>query len=289
MIDLPPWILGLLSQPALHATAWLLVCGAIFASLHHLTPHDRAQPLVRRDAWIDVAYWIGGPVVYAGIAATMATLGFLAIFGGDAAAAADYARSGAAWAQDVPLWAQALMALIVTDFMMYWTHRLFHSGRLWRYHAVHHSAENMDWLHAVRFHPVNYVFHGLLANSVVLWMGFSPGALILLIPFNTLYSAMVHANLDWTFGPFRHVLASPVFHRWHHTGPDEGGSSNFAPTFPVFDLMFGTFYMPMDRRPGATGLVERDMPESLIGQLAYPFRQSPQVRPSDSPALTPGG
>jgi sterol desaturase/sphingolipid hydroxylase (fatty acid hydroxylase superfamily) len=156
---------------------------------------------------------------------------------------------------------------------MYWSHRFFHTARMWKYHAVHHAPESLDWMHAVRFHPVNYVCHGLMATVIALWIGFPPAALIALTPFNVLFSAMVHANLNWTFGPLRYVIASPVYHRWHHTGPDEGGSKNFAPTFPVLDLMFGTFYMPTDRIPGPTGLVERDMPEGILGQLAYPFRR----------------
>jgi sterol desaturase/sphingolipid hydroxylase (fatty acid hydroxylase superfamily) len=268
---MPPVLDAFLQNPSVQATGWFLLCAALFGGLQHLMPHDRTQPAIRRDWWVDAVYWIGGPVVYAGVGMAIIIVGLLAIFGGDTDAAVAYAQEGAAWSQDVPLWLLAIGALIVTDISMYWTHRLFHTGRLWKYHAIHHAPESLDWMHAVRFHPVNYVFHGLVANAFAIWVGFPPAALIALAPFNILYSAMVHANLNWTFGPLRYVFASPVYHRWHHTGPDEGGSSNFAPTFPLIDLLFGTYYNPVDRRPGATGLVERDMPEGLVGQLLYPF------------------
>ena len=63
-------------------------------------------------------------------------------------------------------------------------------------------------------------------------------------PFNMFHSAFVHANLSWSLGPFRYVLATPIFHRWHHTSREEGGNTNFAGTFPLWDILFGTFRMP---------------------------------------------
>jgi sterol desaturase/sphingolipid hydroxylase (fatty acid hydroxylase superfamily) len=102
-------------------------------------------------------------------------------------------------------------------------------------------------------------------------MGFSPAAVIALSPFNLVYSAMVHANLNWTFGPLRHVFASPVFHRWHHTTAPEARDKNFAATFPVLDVIFGTFYMPARRRPEKFGIGESDFPEGFWGQMLFPF------------------
>jgi sterol desaturase/sphingolipid hydroxylase (fatty acid hydroxylase superfamily) len=261
-------IMGL---PSMQAGLWLVICAALFTTLQHLFAHDRSQPVVRPDAWIDAFYWLVGPAIYAGISVTILIGGLNLIHGGDMDAVAAWLETGAPWAASIPLVMQCLLILIVTDIYMYWCHRLFHGGRLWRYHAIHHSAEDMDWLHSVRFHPVNLIPHALVSGALAWWIGFAPAAIAMLVPFNILYSAMVHANLNWTFGPFRYVLASPVFHRWHHTGPDEGGSKNFAPTFPVLDLMFGTFYMPEGKLPGKTGLVEADMPASLSGQLLYPW------------------
>ena len=105
-------------------------------------------------------------------------------------------------------------------------------------------------------------------------MGFSPVALAILGPFNMIFSAMVHANLNWTFGPFRYVLASPVFHRWHHTSEEQGLDKNFAPTFPFLDWMFGTFHMPAGQVPQEYGIdaANAPMPEGLLPQLVYPLK-----------------
>jgi sterol desaturase/sphingolipid hydroxylase (fatty acid hydroxylase superfamily) len=69
------------------------------------------------------------------------------------------------------------------------------------------------------------------------------------------------------------VLATPVFHRWHHTALNEGGNTNFAGTFPVWDILFGTYHMPEDRLPSAFGADDPAIPNQIAGQLAYPFRQ----------------
>jgi sterol desaturase/sphingolipid hydroxylase (fatty acid hydroxylase superfamily) len=85
------------------------------------------------------------------------------------------------------------------------------------------------------------------------------------------YSTMVHANLNWTFGPLRFVFASPVFHRWHHSAEESGNNKNFASTFPMLDVIFGTFHMPPGQLPEHFGNGEDDFPEDFWGQFLYPF------------------
>jgi len=65
-----------------------------------------------------------------------------------------------------------------------------------------------------------------------------------------------------------------VFHRWHHTAAESGGEKNFASTFPVLDLIFGTFYMPKDKAPDSYG-VSDPVPQSFGEQMLYPFRRQP--------------
>jgi sterol desaturase/sphingolipid hydroxylase (fatty acid hydroxylase superfamily) len=156
---------------------------------------------------------------------------------------------------------------------LYWTHRLFHGQRLWKYHAVHHSSEDLEWISAARFHPINLFFGAVVADVVMLLAGISPNVFVVLGPITIAHSAFVHANLHWTLGPLKYVIATPVFHRWHHTAPDRGGEKNFAATFPVLDLIFGTFYMPAGEQPDDYGIADREFPTSFGGQLVRPFTQ----------------
>jgi sterol desaturase/sphingolipid hydroxylase (fatty acid hydroxylase superfamily) len=171
------------------------------------------------------------------------------------------------------LWVQAVTFLVVSDFLLYWTHRMFHGGAFWKYHSIHHSSEELEWISAARFHPAN-LFLGTVAVDVILLLaGISPNIMIWVGPFTIFHSAFVHANLKWTLGPFRYVIATPVFHRWHHTSLDRGGDTNFAGTFPVWDILFGTFRMPKGELPDNYGAENDTVPQGIGGQLAYPFQQ----------------
>ena len=177
--------------------------------------------------------------------------------------------------KQMPLWGQCLAVLLIQDLLLYGLHRAFHCRLAWKFHAIHHSPKMLDWTAMNRFHPVNHLLEFALADVAVVLLGFSPQAVVILAPLNGLYSAMVHANLNWTFGPLRFVFASPVFHRWHHTSEEAGLDKNFASTFPVLDLLFGTFYMPADRLPEQFGAGDSAVPEGFVGQMLYPFQRAP--------------
>jgi sterol desaturase/sphingolipid hydroxylase (fatty acid hydroxylase superfamily) len=193
--------------------------------------------------------------------------------------AATYLNEGRGALAGLPFWLQVAIYLVATDVMMYWSHRIFHGERLWRYHAIHHSPEHLDWISAFRFHPVNTIFHTMLADVVMLLAGIPPSVLIMLAPFQLFMSGFVHADVDWDLGPLKYVIASPVFHRWHHTDVARGGERNFAPTFPIIDIIFGTFYMPEGEVPNDFGVDDPDFPRNIEQQMLYPFREPKNQTP----------
>jgi sterol desaturase/sphingolipid hydroxylase (fatty acid hydroxylase superfamily) len=47
-------------------------------------------------------------------------------------------------------------AVILADLGFYVAHRLFHGVPwLWRFHAIHHSIQELDWLAGVRVHVLD--------------------------------------------------------------------------------------------------------------------------------------
>jgi sterol desaturase/sphingolipid hydroxylase (fatty acid hydroxylase superfamily) len=228
----------------------------------------------KREIVTDLTYWFFIPLIARFVRIGLLVLGAALIFnihGADALIA--FYENGHGPLSKMPIWAQALTFLVASDFILYWMHRLFHTGEMWKYHAVHHSSEELDWISAARFHPVNIFLGSVLVDVALLLAGISPNVMLFVGPFTIAHSAFVHANLNWTLGPLKYVIASPVFHRWHHTAESAGGGTNFAGTFPFFDLMFGTFRMPKDELPSDYGITSRDMPASFGGQLLYPFRR----------------
>lgn len=174
--------------------------------------------------------------------------------------------------RQLPIALQALLALLLADFVGYWMHRAFHRAPLWRVHAIHHSTEQLDWLAAARVHPLNAVLARMAQVAVLVPLGFDPRVLAGAAPVFAIYGLLLHANVSWSFGALRYVLASPAFHRWHHAADAEGLDKNFAGLFPFWDLVFGTFHLPAGGRARRYGLVGESVPDGVLGQLAYPFR-----------------
>ena len=84
---------------------------------------------------------------------------------------------------------------------------------------------------------------------------------------------MLHANVNWSFGPLRYGIATPGFHRWHHAADAVALDKNFAGLFPVWDLRFGTFYLPA-HAPERFGVANARVPDGLWAQLRFPFSRS---------------
>jgi sterol desaturase/sphingolipid hydroxylase (fatty acid hydroxylase superfamily) len=249
--------------------------GLVFAVLTQWSACNPGRPWWhKREIVTDVCYWFLIPLVarFVRIGLMVMGAGYLyGIRGADALIA--FYDDGFGPLAKLPLWAQAAVFLVVSDFLTYWIHRWYHGMTMWKYHAVHHSSKEVDWISAARFHPVNILLGTVLVDVALLLAGISPNVMLWVGPFTTATSAFVHANLNWSLGPFKYVIAGPVFHRWHHTAADRGGSSNFAGTFPIWDILFGTWYMPENAMPDAYGIDDEKFPESFGAQLMYPFRQ----------------
>jgi sterol desaturase/sphingolipid hydroxylase (fatty acid hydroxylase superfamily) len=252
-----------------------IALGVVFALLTHWSACNPGRPWwQKREIVTDVCYWFLIPLAARFVRIGLMVMGAAMLFdihGADALI--KFYDNGFGPLAVMPLWAQALTFLVVSDFLLYWFHRLYHGAALWKYHAVHHSSEELDWISAARFHPVNILLGTVMVDVALLLAGISPNVMLWVGPFTTASSAFVHANLNWTLGPFKYVLASPVFHRWHHTALERGGSSNFAGTFPIWDLLFGTFYMPENELPDAYGIDDKSFPESFGAQMLYPFQR----------------
>jgi sterol desaturase/sphingolipid hydroxylase (fatty acid hydroxylase superfamily) len=263
-----------LGQSFLALLPVFIVLGAVFAGLSFLSACNPGQKWWRKpDLATDLCYWFVIPLMTRYLRIGLLITGAALLFGiYSADGLAEFYGNGHGPLAQLSHPAQVAIFLVVSDFLLYWIHRGFHRPKLWKYHAVHHSSEQLDWISAARFHPINLFLGSVAVDVVLLLAGISPSILVLVGPFTTAQSAFVHANLNWTLGPFKYVLASPVFHRWHHTAADKGGSRNFAATFPALDLMFGTFYMPQHEIPGGYGVEDRKFPTSFGEQLLYPFK-----------------
>jgi sterol desaturase/sphingolipid hydroxylase (fatty acid hydroxylase superfamily) len=234
---------------------------------------NAGQPWWRKkDIVTDLCYWFFVPVIARYLRIGMLIVGAALLFHITTAdGLVAFYDNGHGPLAALPLGVQMIIFLIGEDIILYWAHRIFHGQTMWKYHAVHHSSEELEWISAARFHPVEIFLRNVAADVIMLLIGISPNVFVILGPLTIAHSAFVHANLDWTLGPFKYVIAGPVFHRWHHTAADRGGEKNFASTFPILDIIFGTFYMPKGELPDQYGIDDRTFPASFPAQLAHPF------------------
>ncbi len=256
----------------------LVVLSLGFGLLEWRFPAIRGQKKFRRAGYFtDVAWWLFTPTVgklFTGIVVAVSIIGLGALLG--LGITGDHLRGIAerdTFVGRQPLVLQLGAFLLMADFLAYWSHRAHHTiGRLWKLHAVHHSSTQVDWLSSVRVHPLNDAIGSCIVATPLLLLGFSVGTLGAYLPFLTLYAIMLHANVGWSYGPLRNVIASPAFHRWHHSAEPEAIDKNFAGLFPFWDRLFGTLYMPKDRQPTRFGVVGEAPPAAFLPQLVYPFR-----------------
>jgi sterol desaturase/sphingolipid hydroxylase (fatty acid hydroxylase superfamily) len=248
----------------------------VFLVLQRLWPSRPDQKILRQGFWTDCLYWLWTPFVTRAVTPVVVALTLLPLAGLEGTDLKTIVHGHGVLAQQ-PLWLQAIEMFVAGDFLGYWQHRLFHGRRLWRFHAIHHSSTELDWLSSVRLHPVNDALSRVIVAVPLVIAGFNVSVVALYAPVTTLYAITLHANLDWDYGAFKYVIASPVFHRWHHTKAAEGRDHNFSGGLPLWDILFGTFYMPRGRQPAQFG-VDDPIPSGIIGQMLAPFRTVSPVR-----------
>ena len=171
-----------------------------------------------------------------------------------------------------PSWVQIVAGFAITTVGGYAGHRAAHEvPLLWRFHRVHHSIRDLDWLAANHLHPLDETFGRSAAVLPLYALGFgrvSLGAFVILI---TVQAIFIHANLRMNFGPVRWLIATPQFHHWHHAREPQAYNTNYAGEFPVLDALFGTLYLPADRWPAQYGIDDIE-PAGYLRQLAWPLR-----------------
>lgn len=241
----------------------VLVIALIFIPLEQFLPLHGDQPTARRHWLNDVFYLLFNGIVI--------KVGMLLVVGSAMLLAQRFIPEGlTAAVQSQPVWLQAIEALLIADIGFYLAHRAFHAVPfLWRFHAIHHSIEEMDWLAAHRVHPVDQILTKSASFLPLFALGFSGEAVLVYTLIYHWQSVFIHSNTRIKFGPLRWLIASPQFHHWHHANERQAYDKNFAGQLPFLDLIGGTLFMP-HRMPEKYGVDER-VPQLYHQQLAYPF------------------
>jgi sterol desaturase/sphingolipid hydroxylase (fatty acid hydroxylase superfamily) len=248
---------------------WLALLALLFVPLERLFA-ARQQPQLRQQWSTDVAYYfINNLLPAALLSLPLAALAWVAHQVVPSAVSSNLSS--------LPVWAALPLAMVVGDIGYYWGHRASHRVPfLWRFHQLHHSATQMDFLVHTRGHPLDVAFGRFCGLIPIYALGLGDprsvqGSLVPLVAilFGTVWGFFIHSNLRWRLGPLESLIASPAFHHWHHTrsAPID---RNFSSMFPWLDRAFGTLHLPA-QLPQDYGIAA-PTPPTLFGQLMQPFR-----------------
>ena len=196
-------------------------------------------------------------------------LGVGTIFAGAALVSAAKQALGLSFALALPVWGQALVLVIVADFLDYFRHRHEHEsdGLFWRVHSVHHSIREFSLVAGLAVHPLEPVFTFVSYGFVAGLLGLSTDATILGFTIAMIAMGAQHANTFSRLGWLSNVVAHIDGHRWHHDmALSAGRNVNYANVFSAWDHLWGTFQpaRPFDGEYGIEPF--RDAyPKDLVG------------------------
>jgi sterol desaturase/sphingolipid hydroxylase (fatty acid hydroxylase superfamily) len=244
----------------------LLVFAIVFVPVERAFPLKPAQRVLRAGWTTDLAYFF---VNHVGVQ----VLTFLSLWPATAIAALPALEGAARAVSSQPVWLQVIELMVAADLVQYGVHRAFHRvPALWRFHAIHHSIREMDWLAGSRLHLVDVVLTRALVVLPAFALGFSEPALYLWLVIIGMQAVINHLNLRFRLRWLEHLVVTPRFHYWHHAVHPV--DRNFAVHFPWIDRLFGTHHLPAGEWPDELGIEGHPVPAGYLDQLYHPFRRA---------------
>jgi sterol desaturase/sphingolipid hydroxylase (fatty acid hydroxylase superfamily) len=251
----------------LSTSAAFVVLFLIFRPLEAVFPAKEGQPILRPHWFVDLAFFAGQYLIW-----NAAVLWLILQCGSSVREFAPAAFRSFIAKQ--PIYVQAVIVIVASDFLIYWGHRAQHTfGFLWRFHAVHHTAEHLDWLAAHREHPLDTLYTTALVNLPLFVTGVPISTLVYCAGFRGLWAIYIHSNVRLPIGPLRLLIGAPELHHWHHDRDRSAG--NYANLSPLMDLLFGTYRCP-DHEPTSFG-IDGPVRQDYFSLIWYPFRQRPKA------------
>lgn len=237
----------------------------IFAILEIILPHKLKKKILRSELLLDIQYFF---VNYIFSILAIIYINFL-IQKYIPSAIINFSSS---YIQNLHVWLQIIIIIIIGDFIQYWLHRMFHEiPFLWKFHKIHHSATEMDWLVKSRLHIIENFANKLFIVTPIIILWFSISAINFYAIFIWFYTVFIHSNINIYFWPIEKIFVSPKFHHWHHANDKEAINKNYAAEISFLDTLFWT-YLDKKEYPKEYWLYkDTSLPKAFLKQIIYPF------------------
>jgi len=257
-------------QTIVYYTTGILVLSVfVFIWLERKFPYTRGMPIFRDGFWVDLIWY------------TFIQSYFLKIFIFDYIIMPldrTWHLSSLYLVTHWPVALQVLFFLVIHDFYIYWFHRAqHHSKLLWRTHEAHHSNKEVDWLAGTRSHSLEILINQTVEFAPIVLLGANP----IVVPIKALLDAVwgmyIHSNIDVRSGKLQYFINGPEMHQWHHSNDRAVFYANYSTKFAIWDWLFGTAYLPGNRKPDEFGL-PYDYPQDYFLQHFFAVRRVDEKR-----------
>ncbi len=150
-------------------------------------------------------------------------------------------------ANHIPPLGQLFCYLLLSDFLVYFSHRLAHSRYFWSAHALHHAPLHVNWITGMFGSPGHYLLimvpYTLAAGFVLTHM--TQELIFTLLLIEIFYQNFIHTNIRLPFSKYlEYIIVTPRVHMGHHHDIAAHNRSNFGLMFTFWDRLFGTYTNP---------------------------------------------
>jgi sterol desaturase/sphingolipid hydroxylase (fatty acid hydroxylase superfamily) len=201
------------------------------------------------------------------------------------------------WPTQWPLWAQVIVAFVISDFMFMIMHYISHRyAPLWRLHAVHHGVGRLYGMNGVMRHPLHQVIDMIIANAPLVIIGMPVPVAVMLGFMISITLIVQHSNVDARLGPLQKHFSIGRIHHLHHVNWGTEGDCNFGLLLTIWDRLLGTFHEKPPREITAKDLGVDEVPnfpKGYVEQFLFPLHYKPgqgepeRYRKPAEPAPTP--
>ena len=255
----------------------LILVSFFFLAWEWLKPWRQNQPKFRKDFWLDTFYmffnfFLFSLIVFNALSDVFVNLfnDFLGLFG--------LTNVIGLRIEQWPKLAQLFMLFVLRDFIQWWIHRLLHaSPRLWEFHKVHHSVEQMGFAAHLRYHWMETIVYRTIEYLPLAMIGFGIDDFFFVHMFTLAVGHWNHANINVRLGYLKYIFNNPNMHMWHHAHDlpkDRQTGVNFGLTLSLWDYIFRTAYIPHSGKNIKLGFPgSREFPKRFWDQISHGFKK----------------
>ena len=165
-----------------------------------------------------------------------------------------------------------VILVVITDLYTYTFHRFQHAiPFLWAMHSFHHSANALTFTTGIRHLWMERVMVSAVLPIMPILFDIPPDTQLIISLIHFFPDSCAHLNVRFPMGRMITVLNNPQWHRIHHSAMPEHRDKNFASLLPLWDILFGTAWIPKPDEYPVTGL-DPPVRVSVIDGVIWPFR-----------------